>query len=354
MASSNLTTSFKCASCGASLMFDPDKGKLVCDSCGYSCEMEAMDSDVNADFETVHEKSTAGSFSEGEAVEFHCQNCGAVLITDKYTSACMCSYCDSPVFLSERLSDNLAPAYAIPFKINADEARVKFTEWAKKRKVIPTSFIKNDRLKDIQGIYVPFWLYDLNGRGDVFAKCTRVSSRVQGEYRVTTTRHFDVQRKVAVDYFKIPVDASEKMNDEYMDMLEPFDYSSLSKFNMGYLAGFSAEKYTYDDKQLLPRVSQRVASYVRDFVKTTIRGYTTCIITNEHYDAKQRDAKYTLLPVYVLNYEHQGETYSFMMNGQTGKIVGKPPISKAKCAGFFTGAFFGTLALTVLCTLLMI
>lgn len=354
MASSNLTTSFKCANCGNSLMFDPDMGKLVCESCGYSCEMEAMDSDVSAEFETVHEKSTAGSFSEGEAVEFHCQNCGAVLITDKYTSATMCSYCDSPVFLSERLSDNLAPAYAIPFKINADEAQAKFTEWAKKRKVIPTSFIKNDRLKDIQGVYVPFWLYDVNGRGDVFAKCTRVSSRIQGEYRVTTTRHFDVQRKVAVDYVKIPVDASEKMNDEYMDMLEPFDYSDLSKFNMGYLAGFSAEKYTYDDKSLLPRVSQRVASYVHDFVKTTIRGYTTCIIASEHYDTKQRDAKYTLLPVYVLNYEHNGETYSFMMNGQTGKIVGKPPISKAKCAGFFTGAFFGTLALTVLCTLLML
>ncbi len=354
MASSNLTTSFRCASCGNNLVFDPDVGKLVCESCGYSCEMEAMDSDATADFETVHEKSTAGSFAAGEAIEFHCQNCGAVLITDKYTAATTCSYCDSPVFISERLSDNLAPAYAIPFKINSDEARIKFTEWAKKRKVIPTSFIKNDKLKEIQGVYVPFWLYDINGRGDVFAKCTRVSSRVQGEYRVTTTRHYDVQRKVAVDYVKIPVDASEKMNDEYMDMLEPFDYSELSKFNMGYLAGFSAEKYSYDDKALFTRVKERVSEYVRDFVKTTIRGYTTSVITREYYEAKQRDAAYTLLPVYVLNYEHEGETYSFMMNGQTGKIVGKPPISKAKCAGYFAGAFLGSFALVLLAALMLI
>ncbi|MFI3166923.1 MAG: TFIIB-type zinc ribbon-containing protein [Bacillota bacterium] len=336
--SSKLTTSYRCASCGRNLVFDPDKGKLVCDSCGYSCELEAMEDDSERDFETVNETTTAGAFSEGSAVEFHCQNCGAVLITDKYTSATMCSYCDSPIFLSERLSDKLAPAYAIPFSINADDARLKFTEWAKKRKVIPTSFIKNDRLKDMQGVYVPFWLYDVNGRGDVSAHCTRVSSRVQGDYRITTTRHYDVYRKVEVEYVKIPVDASEKMIDEYMDMIEPFDYSKLTKFDMGYLAGFTAEKYTYDDKALLPRLTSRVSSYVRDFVGTTIRGYTTKVITRESYSAQQRNASYTLLPVYVLNYDHEGKTYSFMMNGQTGKIVGKPPISKLKCAGFFAGS----------------
>lgn len=351
--SSNLTTSFKCAGCGHDLMFDPDAGKLVCAACGYSCEMEEAGETADRDFETVVSKSTSGEFASGEAMEFKCQNCGAVLITDKYTSATVCGYCDSPVFLSERLSDNLAPAYAIPFTINADDARTKFTQWAKKRKVIPNSFIKNDRLKDIQGIYVPFWLYDVRGRGDVSAHCTRVSSRMQGEYRVTTTRHYDVYRKVEVDYVKIPADASEKMIDEYMDMLEPFDYSALSKFNMGYLAGFAAEKYTYDDKALMPRIAARVSGYVRDYVSTTIRGYTTKMITRENYTAQQQDAAYTLLPVYVLNYDHEGKTYSFMMNGQTGKIVGKPPISKLKCAGFFLGSAAVTLGITLLMAFMM-
>ncbi len=351
---SNLTTSFKCAGCGNNLEFNPDIGKLVCSACGYSCEIETMEDESERDFETVHSQSVSGEFASGEAVEFHCQNCGAVLIADKYTSATICGYCDSPVLLCERLSDNLAPAYAIPFKINQEDARVKFTEWAKKRKVIPTSFITSDRLKDIQGIYVPFWLYDLNGRGDVNAHCTRVSTRVQGEYRVTQTRHYDVHRKVEVDYVKIPADASEKMPDEYMDLLEPFDYSELHKFNTGYLAGFSAEKYSYDDKSLLSRVSQRVAEYTSQFVKTTIRGYTTTMITREAYDAKQRSAYYTLLPVYVLNYDFKGETHTFMMNGQTGKIVGKPPISKAKCAGYFFGAFGISLVLTALAGLLLI
>ncbi len=352
--SSKLTTSFKCAGCGHNLVFDPDMGKLVCEACGYSCDMEEAGDESERDFETVSSKSTSGEFAEGEAVQFHCQNCGAVLITDKYTSATVCGYCDSPVMLSERLSDKLAPAYAIPFQINAEDARAKFTEWAKKRRVIPTSFIKNDKLKDIQGVYVPFWLYDMNGRGDVNAHCTRVSTRTQGDYRVTTTRHYDVYRKVAVDYVKIPVDASETMIDEYMDMIEPFDYSQLSKFNMAFLAGFSAEKYTYDDKALLPRISQRVAGYVRDFVKSTIRGYTTTMITHENYDAKQRNASYTLLPVYVLNYDHEGKTYSFMMNGQTGKIVGKPPISKGKCAGYFGISFIASLAISVLVALLLV
>ena len=62
-------------------------------------------------------------------------------------------------------------------------------------------------------------------------------------------------------YSKVPVDASEKMNDEMMDKLEPFSYSELAPFEMPYLAGYLAEQYNYDDKELLPRVTERVKRY---------------------------------------------------------------------------------------------
>ncbi|MNJ81033.1 hypothetical protein D3C77_796510 [compost metagenome] len=39
----------------------------------------------------------------------------------------------------------------------------------------------------------------------------------------------------------------------------------------------------------------------------------------------------------MVNYDYNQKQYTFAMNGQTGKVVGKPPISKAKVAGWFTG-----------------
>lgn len=340
-----ITTNLKCSSCGADLAFDAGTGKLTCSSCGFSCNLEDNQTEVNQEFEVVEEKTSAGVFAEGEAVEFTCQNCGAKLVTDAHTSATMCAYCDSPVLLSARLSGSLAPKYAIPFAFDGNGAEERFRAWAKKQKVLPSSFLKNPKLSEMQGIYVPFWLYDISGRGDVNAQCTRTTSRRQGEYIVRTTKYFDVYRKVEVEYIKIPADASERMDDEQMDLLEPYDYSNLENFHMGYLSGFSAEKYSYTDKDLFARISSRVAGYVEQFALSTIRGYQTRVVRRKNFSSVQRDAKYVLLPVYVLNYQHGGKEYSFSMNGQTGKVVGNPPISKLKCALIGSGVFVGVFAL---------
>ena len=44
------------------------------------------------------------------------------------------------------------------------------------------------------------------------------------------TDHFDVRRDVDAGYTKIPMDASEKIEDKTMDLLEPFHYEDLKKF----------------------------------------------------------------------------------------------------------------------------
>ncbi|MDE6421089.1 MAG: hypothetical protein K2K87_11250, partial [Lachnospiraceae bacterium] len=44
--------------------------------------------------------------------------------------------------------------------------------------------------------------------------------------------------------------------------------------------------------------------------------------------------------VWVYEYAYGGETYTFYVNGQTGKIIGKMPISKPKAVGY-TASVFG-------------
>ena len=107
-----------------------------------------------------------------------------------------------------------------------------------------------DRIKDITGLYVPFWLYDLNSKVEVNATGTRIRTYTKGDYIYTETSYFDIYRNMDLNYVKIPVDASEKMNDELMDKLEPFPYNQLKEFNFPYLAGYIAEKYQYDDQEL--------------------------------------------------------------------------------------------------------
>lgn len=49
-----------------------------------------------------------------------------------------------------------------------------------------------------------------------------------------------------IEFENVPVDGSEKIPDEWMESLEPFDYSKAVDFRTAYLAGFLADKYDVD------------------------------------------------------------------------------------------------------------
>ena len=141
------------------------------------------------------------------------------------------------------------------------------------------------------------------------------------------------------------------MPDNLMDKLEPFDYSNMKIFNTPYLAGFISEKYNYTDREMFPRIQQRVTRYIDNYVSSTIMGYSTKNIINHDYRGKQINAEYVLFPVWMVYYDYDHSEYTFAMNGQTGKIAGKPPLSIGKAAG---GAALVTLILFIICRIITV
>lgn len=371
---------YKCPNCGADMVFDPQSDQLLCQSCGthttieklsgekqsgpkgsYTYQKNADDiklenSGFDYDFEEdtyTYDDPSNHTFSANEAREYHCKNCGATLLTDANTSATTCSFCGAGVVLGDRLEGSYAPSRVIPFKITKEEAQLAFQKWCKKGLLTPHGFMTADRIKNISGIYIPFWLYDINARGDADATCTRVRTYTRGDYIYTETKYYHIYRKVDLNYNKIPCDASKRMEDSLMDKLEPYQYDSLKNFEMPYLAGYSAEKYDFDHTVLLPRVKQRIDRYTDDFIRSTIQGYTTTVINRKNIDMREKRADYTLLPIWSVFYDYNGKEYVFAMNGQTGKIVGKPPLSKGKIAGFFFGISGIVFLILVLLTFLV-
>jgi uncharacterized Zn finger protein (UPF0148 family) len=350
------------------MAFDSQSGFLRCASCGRtenienmikdteknedeSFHYEADEDDINAansafehdyaDPNSGDESSNHSTFRENEAHEYHCNNCGAVLITEANTSATTCSFCGAGVVLSDRLTGNLAPAKVVPFTISKEQAQEAFKKWCKKGRLTPSDFMTADRIKNITGLYVPFWLYDMNGRGEVEATCTRVRTYSDANWIYTETKYYNVYRKVDLNYSRIPCDASRKMEDGMMDKLEPYQYNNLKDFNMPYLSGYIAEKYDFTDEDMLPRIRQRVGSYVDNYISSTINGYSSVMYHRKDINTRKRQADYTLLPVWMVCYDYKKAEHIFAMNGQTGKIVGKPPLSKAKIFGWFTGVTTG-------------
>ncbi|MCJ1910062.1 TFIIB-type zinc ribbon-containing protein [Planococcus ruber] len=321
-----MVTQYKCPNCGSDMAFDAESGKLSCPNCGRQ-----------DDIETFPEENIVPEFDAEEAKEYHCENCGAVILTEANTTATHCSFCGAPVVLAERLSGEFAPAKVIPFTISKEEAVEAFKKWTRNGRLTPRGFMNGDRIKKMTGMYVPFWLYDINGTAEVAAIGTRVRSYTRGDTIYTETDFYDVYRGIDLSYLKVPADASEKMDDELMDKLEPYDYSALKDFKMPYLAGFLSEKYDYDDEALFSRVESKIVPYIDSYIQSTITGYTTVSYTNKQIQTHKSKVYYTLFPVWMVYYDFENKEHTFAMNGQTGKVVGKPPISSGKVVAWFAG-----------------
>ncbi len=323
---------YKCPECGSNMLFDAASGKLKCESCDTKFEIE--NASFEGEIQTVEEcKEEATYMDPGEVREYHCQNCGAVILCNPNTTATKCSFCDSPVVLQDRLDGVLAPQLVLPFEINKETALTSFKEWCKKAVYSPLSFRQQLRIKELEGIYVPFWFYDIAGQGEVLMEGTISTTHREGNYEVTITKHYDVYRRLDLRYNRIPEDASQRMDDHLMDLLEPFKNEKLTAFNNQYFAGYVAEKYDYTADEMFDRAKKKVENFMDTYVKGTASQYSTVRIKNKAYQLTKTKVDYTMVPVWMMYIKQDDKDYTFAMNGQTGKISGVPPVSVKVCLG---------------------
>lgn len=363
---------YKCPGCGADMVFNSQTGRMACPQCGREMAVgrrdvpgwddgeevaptaEDLQYDIDesyGEFEQFETCRRSGSFREGDAVSYSCMNCGAQIITSEDTVATKCSFCGSPVILGDRIEGALAPSRVLPFTISKEQAQEAFKKWCRKGLLSPRGFMNADRIKDISGIYVPFWLFDVNSQGEVHGIASRVRHYSDRSYHYTETKWYDIYRRFDVNYRMIPADASEKMDDAIMDKMEPFAYQELKPFSPAYLSGFIAERYDCTDGQSFSRVRARAEQYTDTFIRQNISGYTTVHIEQKNIDIRPKKAEYVMLPIWTVCYDLDHKEHDFAMNGQTGKIIGKPPISKGKTFGFFLGtsaALFAAVKLLIM------
>ena len=319
----------KCPACGAPLRFDPESGRSVCDWCGTSYEIP--DEDEKFD-ETENGSQTDNADVAEELPIYNCKSCGAEIVTDDVSASVKCPYCGNNIVLTEKVSGGLRPDGVIPFRIDKKSLPEAVSNFYKGKRLLPKNFFSESNIEDVYGIYVPFWLYDCTYGGKILFEGQRSSALREGDYIVTTTAHYDVERDVSMDFKDIPVDASSKLDDALMDSLEPFDVSDIKNFRMIYLSGFLADRFDKDSDAVRNRAEERMRSSALKVANANItRGnYSSITYRDDNMTANRVDTRYVLLPVYTFNVSYAGKKYSFAMNGQTGKVVGEIPSDKGK------------------------
>lgn len=352
-------TNYKCPACGAPLHFSEITGKVECDYCGSSYdaeEIEAKYKEKNAEAEKAAQEDIKKEYNtndtddswgeEGKNMKMYdCPSCGAQIFCDDTTAATSCPYCGNPSIISGQFSGIQKPDYVLPFKFEKKQAVEALKKHYKSKLLLPNAFTINNHIEEIKGIYIPFWLFDIDVDGDMSYHATRTTVTRQGDYKVSHTMHYDVYRSAKINFEKIPVDGSAKMPDDYMDSIEPFDYKELKKFAGAYLTGFFADKYDVDKNEAAKRADERCRETSLRSIKNTVNGYDTINEISRHININSKDVKYALMPVWLLTTKWNNKNYLFAMNGQTGKFVGDLPVDKRKLNFWFWSVAIGASAI---------
>lgn len=302
---------FTCSNCEGNMVYSPEKKKMFCPYC--EAEGSQQMRHVN----------------QGKLTKF-CPNCGGEIPLGEHDSALQCPYCDNYIIQDERIEEKYKPDYVLPFQMGKEAMKQMFKEHFKKYRFAPTDFLTETRLNTIKGYYVPFWFYDYNTRCIYRGEGTKTRTWTSGDTRYTETSYFDVQRDLEIEYDKIPADASIKMPDDVMDLMEPYDYKQMIPFDAEYLSGFFGEKYNMEATVTAPRAKDKMESSAKAVLRESCADYLELNTAQETINVQGSKTSYGLLPVWKYDYEYQGKQYPFYVNGQTGKIVGSVPVSKKK------------------------
>lgn len=380
-------TNYQCPACTGPLHYSAKSGKLECDYCDSSfdvAEIEALYARKEAEAATAKQaadaKAEAAQAAKAEAAEaaaasggwdtsdlsrdwgaeadglrvYSCPSCGAELICDQSTAATACPYCGNPAIVPGQFSGALRPDYILPFRLSKDDAVQALRAHYKGKPFLPRSFTSANHIEQIQGVYVPFWLFDGGAEGAASYRASNTNVYETGDYEITETRHYHVVRAGSLAFEKIPVDASSKMPDDHMDSIEPFDYAQLRPFSTAYLPGYLADKYdvTIDDSR--DRADTRCRETLAQALRDTVTGYGACVTEREDIALWRGKVHYALLPVWMLSTKWRGQDFLFAMNGQTGKLVGDLPTDRGRFWGMFAAiAAPLTVALTAILQFLL-
>lgn len=340
---------YKCPSCGAYLVFDPDTQKWGCPFCNSTYEEKTLLDKAEA-FEQQAERETPETIptAEGEQVVYHCPSCGSQIMTDETTVATQCYYCHNPVVLQGKLTADMKPDSVLPFTISKEKAVASFLNWVKGKRFVPAGFFSQAEVETMSGVYYPHFVTSCEIEGSIDGEGRNTSVVDTPKYTITNTEHYHVRREGEMTFNSIMRPALSSVNRKLSDGIHPFPLEEVKPFSGAYLSGFLAERRDIDADTATADVRDEVERYVEPLLTDDI--HYGSYSGNTSAKIKKLSSKYVLLPTWVLTYPNRAnknQPYYYAMNGRTGEVCGKLPINKSKL--YLTGGLIAAAVFAVGC-----
>jgi DNA-directed RNA polymerase subunit RPC12/RpoP len=330
---------FPCPGCNAQLHFNPKSQQLECDYCGVKVA-------IDRGTDHIKENNLRQQLSVNENPDvlieqqvYKCTRCGSEVAFSSETPTFVCTFCNfevvNPVAYKTRI---IQPSGIIPFTIEKQQAVTIFKNWLGKGWWAPGDLSQFARQDALHGMYLPFWTYDAqtnsewSGYGGRYYYETVETTDADGNKKTEEIQRTEwIYRSGTYENFfdDILIGGAKELPQNEYESVFPYKLDELVNFDARYLSGFEADVYDISVNDGY--------SKAEDIMKQVIYDACVDLCTIDTYRDVEVDTAYSnqtykhiLLPLWICSYMYKSKQYHFLINGQTGKIHGKKPVSATK------------------------
>jgi hypothetical protein len=268
-----------------------------------------------------------------------CQRCRAVMVFDPSRVGQNCEFCGSPALVDyQEIKSPIRPQGVLPFKIDRSRVRDDIRRWWRSKWFAPNKLARTALVDTVHSLYIPYWTFDakahcpweaeagyyyyvtVEGRDSKGNRVTRQERRVRWEPASGIVDHaFDDE----------PVPGTQGLPLELLRQVEPFPTQEVVAYDTAFLSGHVVEHYRVvlidaaeqSVKQMHDALERLCAAQVPGDTQRNLRIFPTF---------SGRTFKHVLVPIWLLTYNYGARAFQVIVNGYTGRIAGRYPISPWK------------------------
>lgn len=273
-----------------------------------------------------------------------CGGCGAQIHIEAGLRTGKCPYCASPAVIERPPDpDRPEPSFALGFVVGKQRALELARAWIRRPLFAPGAF-RRAQPSDVRGMYLPAYVYTAVASAEYNAEIgenytvtetytttdakgntvTRTRTRVETEWRT-------LSGPWAAYVDDVVVSASKGLPDAELERIEPFDLRAMQRFEPAMLSGWIAEEPSITADGCMQRARSELEAQVGARLAKHMPGDRQRGLRFA-WRAQHEDLELVLLPVWVLavRYDDRLPPVRLVINGQSGKIGGRAPLSWTK------------------------
>ena len=329
-----------CPACGAQAEWNPGKQKLVCPFCGtespYVIDRETgkvVELDLVTALRELPEEERGW---QAATHSVQCQSCRAVMVFSADRVGQNCEFCGSPALVDyQEIKSPIRPQGVLPFRVDRNKVRDDIRGWWRSKWFAPGRLARTAMVDTVHSLYIPYWTFDarvhcpweaeagyhyyvnVEGQDSKGNRVVRQEQRTRWE-----PAHGEIDHAFDDD----PVPGTQGLPMDLLRQVEPFPTQEVVPYDTAFLSGHVVEHYKVvlieaaeqSQQQMHAALERLCAAQVPGDTHRNLRIFPTF---------SGRTFKHVLVPVWLLAYNYRTKAFQVIVNGYTGKIAGKYPIS---------------------------